>query len=181
MNFTQKIASGFVGLSLFIMPSARAGVEESHKVLWNTLEEVGVELYLNDPDYCHIDEEVAGLYSPLYNVMVICQDERLPISDREVDWTPNDYDTLRHEAHHVVQDCIAGFDNVHMEVFFNDDDELKKFITKALTEEQAGNIIEAYRGGGATNEVIRHELEAFAVANSVSPEIISNVLLRVCG
>ena len=180
MNFTQKIASGFVGLSLLLTPGVKAGVEEDHKVLWNALEEVGIELYLNDPEYCDADQGVAGLYSPRYNVMIICQDERIPISSREVDWTENDYDTLRHEAHHVVQDCVAGLQNGDMSVYFDDEDTYTQFVKTALTEKQINNIVKTYREGGGTDEIIVHEVEAFAVASSIPADSLARAVVKVC-
>jgi hypothetical protein len=180
MNFTQKIASGFVGLSLLLTPGLKAGVEEDHDVLWNALEEVGVELYLNDTEYCDADSGVSGLYSPRLNIMIICQDERIPISSREVEWTDNDYDTLRHEAHHVVQDCVAGLENGNMDVYFGDRDTYTEFVKTALTEEQFDNIVKTYKEGGSSDEVVIHEVEAFAVASSIPPDSIARALVKVC-
>ena len=180
MNFTQKIASGFVGLSLLLTPGVKAGVEEDHDVLWNALEEVGVELYLNDTEYCDADEGVAGLYSPSHNVMIICQDERIPISSREVEWTDNDYDTLRHEAHHVVQDCVAGLENGNMGAYFDDEDTYTEFVKTALTDKQIDRIVKTYRESGGTDEVVVHEVEAFAVASSIPADSIARALVKVC-
>ena len=53
-----------------------------------------------------------------YNSIMICQDDRIETSDQEVEWTENDYDTLRHEAHHVVQDCMKGIDNEQDVIIF---------------------------------------------------------------
>jgi len=180
MNLTQKIASGFVGLSLLLTPGLKAGVEEDHEVLWNALEEVGVELYLNDIEYCDADSGVSGLYSPRLNIMIICQDERIPISSREVEWTDNDYDTLRHEAHHVVQDCVAGLENGDMSTYFDDEDTYSEFVKTALSEKQIDNIVQAYREGGSSDEMVIHEVEAFAVANSIPPDSITRSLLKLC-
>ena len=179
MNIFQKITSGFIGLSLLALPSAKA-LEENHKELWNALEEVGVELYLNDTEYCAADEGVSGLYSPRLNVMVICQDERIPISSREVEWTDNDYDTLRHEAHHVVQDCVAGLENEQMSTYFDDKDTYTEFVKTALTENQFDNIVQTYREGGSSDEMVIQEVEAFAVANSIPPDSIARALLKLC-
>jgi hypothetical protein len=180
MNFTQKIASGFVGLSLLLMPGLKAGVEEDHKVLWNALEEVGVKLHLNDPEFCDAEQGVSGLYSPSHNVMIICQDGRIPISSREVGWTENDYDTMRHEAHHVVQDCVAGLENGNMESYFEDRDTYTEFVTNALTKDQFDSIVKSYREGGSSDEVVIHEVEAFAVASTIPPESIARTLVKMC-
>ena len=112
--------------------------------------------------------------------MVICQD-KAGKAGVEVDWTENDLDTLRHEAHHVVQDCIAGrpFDH-RAELLFDTEEEFTEFITNGLTREEAEWVVKAYTELGVSEEQVLHELEAFATARTVNPNTISDVLLHQC-
>ena len=180
MKFINKLTSGLVGLTLLFSPSVRAETYEEHRVLIDSLEKIGVEFVLNHPDLCDPEAGVSGLYSPTHNVLIVCQDYRSSFSSKEVEWTANDYDTLRHEAHHVVQDCMVGLENGNMGSYFDDSDTYTEFVTGALTDQEIDNIVETYREGGGTDEVVIHELEAFAVANSIPPDSIARALLRVC-
>lgn len=177
MNFFHKFASTVIGATLFFSPSVRADNYQEHQVLWEALESVGVNVVLNHPTFCEGD--AAGLYSPKYNTLVVCQDRRIPISEREVSWTANDYDTLRHEAHHVVQDCVDGIDNEELELFFTRQDSIE-FIKESLTQKQIDRIIRMYTENGADDDTLRLELEAFAVAAEVSPLTIARAVEAVC-
>ena len=58
-----------------------------------------------------------------HGTMVICQENRIKGSHEMVSWTEGDLDTLRHESHHLVQDCIGGSgrgDKVLVPVFKNE-------------------------------------------------------------
>jgi len=177
MQVLRKLATVAVGLSLFGAPSLAKDNSDEHQVLWDSLERKGVEVLLNDTDLC--DGEAAGLYSPVYNVLVVCQDRRLPLTSREVEWTANDYDTLRHEAHHVLQDCLDGLDNDTSVLLFNNG-KLTEFVRNTLTQKQIDRIIKIYSEVGADEHVIKMELEAFAVAQSVSPLTIADSIDEIC-
>ena len=179
MKFINKLTTGLVGLTLFFSPSVRADSYEEHRSLINSLEKVGVEVVLNHPDLCDPEKGAAGLYSPSHNILIVCQDRRSTFSSKEVPWTANDYDTLRHEAHHVVQDCMDGLENRTSENFFPRD-ELSGFVTNTLTEDEFDNIVEVYGEMGSSDEVILMEVEAFAVAKSIDPASISNAISTLC-
>ena len=176
MRLLQKIASSVVGLSLLTIPGVSAKIDPSHDELKRTLNGVGVQVFLNDTELCNGKE--SGMYSPEYNAIIICQDDRIETSDQEVEWTENDYDTLRHEAHHVIQDCMEGIDNQKMSLFFNDKVEYLEFIVMSLTKSQIFYIIESYRS--FDNDVIFNELEAFATARDVKANTIAKGLRSIC-
>jgi hypothetical protein len=157
----------------------KAAVDDDHVVLINSLETIGVEFVLNDVDLCDPEDEVAGLYSPRHNVLVVCQDNRFTMSGKEVEWTANDHDTLRHEATHVLQDCVAGLDNEKMEKYF-DTIEHGRFIKSVLSIEAINNIVEIYEENGSSREIIANELEAFAIALKISPFVIAQQLEEIC-
>ena len=59
-----------------------------------------------NPDRCDT-EKAYGWYWAAANELVVCQENKIKGSNAQVEWTEEDYDTLRHEAHHLVQDCMA--------------------------------------------------------------------------
>ena len=176
MRLLQKIASSAIGLSLLTIPGVSAETNSNHDELKRALNDVGVEVFLNEPELCNGKE--SGMYSPDYNAIMICQDDRIETSDQEVDWTENDYDTLRHESQHVVQDCMEGIDNNKMSLFFSDRVEYLEFVVMGLTKLEFFQIVEAYRS--FDSDIILNELEAFAVAKGVKPNTIAKALRGVC-
>ncbi len=176
MRLIQKITSSVIGLSLLTIPGVSAKIDPSHDELKRALNDVGVEVFLNETKLCNGSK--SGMYSPDYDAIVICQDDRIETSDQEVDWTENDYDTLRHESQHVVQDCMEGIDNNKMSLFFSNEIEYLEFVVMGLTKLEFFQIVEAYRSLG--DDVLLNELEAFAVAKSVKPDTIAKALLGIC-
>ncbi len=176
MRLIQKITSSAIGLSLLTIPGVSAKIDPSHDELKRALNDVGVEVFLNETKLCNGSK--SGMYSPDYDAIVICQDDRIETSDQEVDWTENDYDTLRHESQHVVQDCMEGIDNNKMSLFFSNEIEYLEFVVMGLTKLEFFQIVEAYRSLG--DDVLLNELEAFAVAKSVKPDTIAKALLGIC-
>ena len=72
-------------------------------------------------------------YSGAYNVIngnpflvVTIQDNR-ENSDIVDNWTPNDLDTIRHEAVHAIQDCIDGSVDNELEMIFDYDELVDRF------------------------------------------------------
>ena len=156
---------------------AGVGTMEDHKYLINALESVGVTVKINED----CSDGYMGYYAMNTNTIQICQQGRHPIFEKEVDWTPEDYDTLRHEAHHALQDCMAGtLDDNLMGYYFADDKAWKEYITEALTEEEIGIIIKTYTNNGATEQVIRRELEAFAIAKTINARMLGETIIKMC-
>ncbi len=149
---------------------------EQHESLWNDLQSVGVTIYVNDPASCK-EGGFNGRYISSERRLDVCQDNYQPYT--QVAWTPNDLDTLRHEAHHVLQDCNGKPWDAQLNKVFNPD-ELRELLQSSLTNEQINSIINTYRLNGASDEVIELELEAFSVARSVSAHIIGNKIVEYC-
>ena len=182
MNILAKLASVIVGGTLVLSgTSARAtGAFEDHIVLWRSLQSAGVTTLLNDPEWCSDGSD--GLYFSRDRVLVVCQDNASSLSSKEVNWTSNDLDTLRHEAHHVLQDCLEGrLGDSESKLLFDEEGEFFKFINNRLTQEQVRNIVEAYERQGAPDDVIIKEIEAFAVASSTPPTVIADGINTLCG
>ena len=107
MNIRAFVGTLVGAFSFTVAPVAatNTGSFDDHVHLYNTLESVGVTVLINEPKYC--DGRIDGSYSSRDRILNVCQDNATYMN-REVDWTANDLDTLRHEAHHVIQDCYLG-------------------------------------------------------------------------
>ena len=180
MNIFSKVASTLVGATLLLSPTVKAETHEDHLTLWDALEENGIQVVLNEPEICN-EDDIDGFYIPRLNVLGICKDDRKILTSTEVEWTSNDYDTLRHEAQHAIQDCLSGLNNSESELLFDEKDRFMKFVTSQLTAQQIEQIIEMYSDRGASEEIILMELEAFAVASMNNPLTIANGVNQLCG
>ena len=83
-------------------PVMATGSFEDHQYLFRTLQANGVTLTVNNHIHCR-DGDASGVYHTRTGVLAICQNNRQKAGE-QVAWTQDDLDTLRHEAHHVVQD-----------------------------------------------------------------------------
>ena len=152
------------------MPVLAESSHDDHVRLFDTVKEVGVRVYINPGDVC--DPEVTGkgkfygFYAGANQMMVICQEKALKsgVYNQQYSWTEEDYDTLRHEAHHMVQDCMdrtldAKLDSVY--------DKPTVFASNILTKRKFNWVVETYTRGG--RHMVVMELEAFGVAEQNNP------------
>ena len=181
MNILTKLASVVIGGTLVLSgsPARSDQTMEDHKVLWNSLNSVGITTLLNEPSVCNHGSD--GYYYSRGRTIVVCQDNASKTSSEEVAWTDNDLDTFRHESHHVLQDCLSGTlgDSV-TKLLFDTEESFEDFVGPRLTRSQIGSIIDSYTIQGAPEDVIIKEIEAFAVARSVSPLVIANAIDNSC-
>lgn len=153
---------------------------DDHQNLWNTLESAGVEMFVNDPKFCK-DNWGGGAYvmneSQRKSAMMICQDNGKSVgADNQADWTENDLDSLRHEAHHVVQDCLDGnIADENLVLFFDEAKDHRAFVKNGLSPQMIQAIIKSY-----SKEVVLLELEAFAVAANVDASDIADAVETFC-
>ena len=159
-------------------PAFAGNTLEDHENLRATLSEAGVVTLVNTED---CEPGTDGYYWSKGKTLVVCQDNSRP-NGPLVAWTANDLDTFRHEAHHVVQDCmIGGVGDNASGLYFETIDELKEFLEgSSLTGEQIKRIVEVYREDGVSDKDILEELEAFAVARDVNASSISNAVKSFC-
>lgn len=151
---------------------------KEHMQLVSALRSVGVRIRLNDAMLCK--DNADGVYYSQFRLLVICQDNSV-IPDNVTGWTDNDLDTLRHEAHHVVQDCaMGGLGDSQLALLFQKPEEYDRFINSSLTKDQIKNISRGYGGRGMNSNEVVIELEAFAAAASVSAETIANKVVEFC-
>ena len=146
--------------------------------LWSTLGKLGVTTYINNPDMCDGDND--GSYYPHSADFVVCQDEAKGTA--ETKWTANDLDTLRHEAFHVLQDCMDGFeDNSTLAPYTGSPKALANMLAgSSYTLPQIKAIANSYEEQGASKHVVVLELEAFAAADSLTAKQIESKLIQQC-
>jgi len=182
MNIKKIISSAVAALALTVPSGAFAQTNEFHQkhvYLWDTIHRAGVEILLNDPKHC-TSEEQDGAYLPQSRLLVICQDNARP-GGPQVRWTANDYDTLRHEAHHIIQDCAAGDGLGGYSVTLFDREGLLTFVNQSdLTKDQIERIIKSYQRQGHPLNVVAMEVEAFVTASDVGADLIAEKLIQTC-
>ena len=150
----------------FSMVPAQANTLAAHDRLVGAVRNVGVSIYLNNKE-C-VGASFAGYYASKHRRMVICQDNGIDGSGQQARWTPNDLDTLRHEAHHLTQDCVAGdiADNSLGTVYHKPFEFAQMYFGTIVID----NIVSTYKGLGADRHVQVLEVEAFAVAEMNNPD-----------
>ena len=149
-----------------------------HKRLYDTIHSFGVRVVINHPKYCV--DSVDGSYHSYERILSICQDNA-DYSNKETDWTENDLDTLRHEAHHMIQDCaLGGLGDAQLSLLFGDMAQAKAFVQSVLPQSQQERLmgLDTYSGHNAYRQMI--ELEAFATAAAISPNDITDKMNEVC-
>ena len=173
----KKLATLAAALTL-LMPIAPAQAQSkaSYERLWQAIRAAGVYIYLNPPE-CY-GASYDGVYRSARQAITICQDNGIGGSNQETDWTTNDLDTLRHEAHHVAQDCISGgaannsLDAIYVDTYnfarqFFDDTVIRKIVTR-------------YRILGANDHLAVMEVEAMAVAEMNNPDEQVRTIKKYC-
>lgn len=172
--------------ALSLTPAANAAefLPPDHKALYDAVEQVGVYAYLNVDEVC-LGKEFSGIYtwSQGESALVICQDNRA--GEAEVQWTANDLDTLRHEAWHIVQDCMNGARADAKLSPLGTKEEYQLMMINAavatLGQDRVADIINGYRARGLSDDDVVLEIEAFLVAATTHPSIIANKLVNSCG
>ena len=156
-----------------------------HKPLVEAIQRAGVSYEVNSK---HCEHGMQGFYYRDEDgkyIIGVCQAASYA-GGPEKPWTPNDFDTLRHEAFHLVQDCIVdGEINLVLHQFFDGpggmpgDVGLDKVI-EDLGPERALKIWQSYHKRGLSPEGIYMEIEAFSVARFVSPGDIAKLISKFC-
>lgn len=160
---------------------------EAHVQLVRAIRSVGVDVYFNPP-MCKKETDknrLSGFYASSHKALVICQDNAKNDSQL-VEWTDNDLDTIRHEAQHLVQDCLDGIGDdslVNMfEVSPTDGTmSLGEFVkASGLPSELILHIAESYSRQGATEHILNLEYEAWATAYGVDAIMIAEAVTNTC-
>ena len=154
MNFIGKTLASIIAASSVMVP-VQANTFEDHTELARAVASTGVKLLINVPA-CQTENSY-GWYNSRKSQLVICQENAT--DEKMVTWTAEDLDTLRHEAHHVVQDCIDNVLDGNLDTVYVDPDQL---IGTVLTKAQIIEILNWYEDATDARKI--HELEAFSVA-----------------
>ncbi len=167
MNLKALALAAVTATSMIAAPAAEAkGTYAEHGQLGDTIRATGVNLMFN-PKMC-AERDAMGWYWGYGSEMVICQ-ENHTASDgywNEVQWTEEDLDTLRHEAQHLIQDCMDGSRNGRLGSVYKYPVGLAK---GTLSQRHIEQIIKSYRADGASEHIVVMELEAFSVAAMNDP------------
>lgn len=169
--------------ALSFIPSVAKSMslDDNHSNLIKSLQNSGVTVVIN-PLKC-LDENIDGGYLSSHNLVFVCQDNMEKVYS-VVGWTDNDLDTLRHESHHVIQDCNGTplGDNL-LEPLFSEP-QIVDFAQELFSEERIGQLIDYYWDESMpekqSKNLLYNELEAFVVAESVSAGSIAEKVELVC-
>ena len=153
--------------------------ELQHKRLLNDVESLGVQVVIND-GYCEKLNMLNGFYFNKKKQLYICQDNRL-IDGKIVEWTENDFDTIRHEAFHLIQDCIDGkLGDGKYKSFYSDDELIQVVLDSGITMKRLRKYVNLYTILGESSHGIMLELEAISSSKVMSADDISKMLNDVC-
>ena len=133
-------------------PSIFAGLDANHMAIVEQSFAHGVPVVL-DTETC-LNEGMAGYYNG--RVIAICMTGN--------GWDEENKDTLRHEAHHLVQDCRDTYLNGRLNAVYTDPIGLAK---SWLGDRRIAGILNAY--AEASDHIKVMELEAFSVAAMNDP------------
>ena len=156
-------------------------LDDNHNKLIRSLQNSGVTVVIN-PLEC-LNDGIDGGYFSSHNLVFVCQDNMQKVYST-VGWTDNDLDTLRHESHHVIQDCNGTplGDNL-LEPLFSEP-QIVDFAQELFSEERIGQLIDYYWDESMpekqSKNLLYNELEAFVVAESVSAGSIAEKVDLVC-
>lgn len=169
-----KALATLIALTATALPTLARSSHEAHVLLARAVEKTGVKVYVNGK-ICD-ERQTYGMYIPSHQAVVICQENRVKGSDDTVQWTEEDYDTLRHEVHHVVQDCRDGLNGALHAVYTKP----IEFGVHVMGRDKAIGIAKMYEDNGASEHMQVMEIEAFAVAQLNDPAEQIQDIQRYC-
>jgi hypothetical protein len=168
----KKLTASVLGfIAVFSPLEVLAGSNHSQHIdLLRAALNTGIDFKVNPPT-CDRDRAL-GWYWANRNELVVCQQNKMVGSSQEVTWTEEDYDTLRHEVHHLVQDCMSRNNrDGHLGAVYENPIGLGKSV---LGDSIVSRIRYAYRD--KDEHTIMMELEAFSVASMNQPlEQVSDI------
>ena len=161
-NFKAFTLAALAAVTTIIPTAVEAkNVDRGHMTLAQTAAKTGVDIKIN-PTEC-FKGDTFGWYWAAKNELVICQ-ERRTRANVETYWTEEDFDTLRHEVQHLVQDCRDGRRDGSLDAVYTSPIDLAKNV---LGTQGIQNILETY--SEASDHIKVMELEAFSVAAMNDP------------
>jgi len=142
-----------------------------HVTLARAIERSGVDLQINPSDCAA--RTALGWYNSLERRMVVCLE-----GGPGAKWTAEDLDTLRHEAQHLIQDCVAGdhHDGALAPMF----DDVAGMGRQYIGQDAIDRIVEQYASQGAPLPVLILEVEAFTAAAMDVPVAQAEAIGQFC-
>jgi hypothetical protein len=107
-NLITRIATTLMVLPMAFNSPAKANTMDDHVRLLGAVQSTGVTVKIN-PDECDEENNAYGwfgTYQSGQQELVVCQVNKITGVSEMVRWSAEDLDTIRHEAHHLVQDCM---------------------------------------------------------------------------
>lgn len=157
------IAATLAATSALVPIEAQASSFQDHVTLAGVVESTGIVLKVNPVECGETKVKTFGWYSAVGREMVICQENGTP-GGPMVNWTAEDLDTLRHEAQHLIQDCMDTKLDGRLDTVYRYPIILG---LEVIGEEGVANVSRVYHE--APSHVIILEIEAFAVAAMNDP------------
>jgi hypothetical protein len=177
----KSLMTSMAVLALSVAPVSAMTQEErnQHTDLVDALSEVNITISVNEKEHCFsLTDRFYGFYNPSKRLIAICQEKAQEWNGEVIRFSEEDLDTLRHEAHHLVQDCRDGKIDGRMVPFFTGESR-ESFLSNYPKREQE-RVRATYGESGGSPELITLEIEAFAVAETVGADSIANAVRRVC-
>ena len=172
MNIKTILTTLTLAASTIVPMGAEASTFNDHIRLAQAVQSTGTQVKIN-PKECGATEAF-GWYWARKSELVICQENGTP-GGPEVRWTAEDLDTLRHEAHHLVQDCMDRSLDGALDSVYQNPIRLGK---ETLGERGMVAVAEAYSESG--DHIIVMEIEAFSVAAINDPSTQVNDIASFC-
>ena len=165
---------------LFVSLPVSASTEElQHKRLLNVVESLGVQVAIND-SYCKKLNMFNGFYINKKKQLYICQDNSL-MDGKIVEWTENDFDTIRHETFHLIQDCIDGkLGDGKYKSFYSDDELIQVVLDSGITMKRLQRYVNLYTILGESSHGTMLEMEAISSSKVMSADDITEKIIDVC-
>ena len=167
-----------LALTAIVAPQASANTFDDHNHLLDMVKATGVTVKIN-PAACDTMNAM-GWFATMRDgsqYMVICQENKVKGSSAQVRWTAEDLDTVRHEAHHLTQDCMDGRQDGSLGAVYKRPVELGY---RVMGHDKTNWVAESYAEGGASGHIQVMEIEAFAVAQMNDPIDQANDIRRYC-
>ena len=175
MNIFKTVALTTLTAIATATPALAGSSHSAHVALSKAVQRAGIDVYVNH-EICD-EGNSYGMYIPAHSAIVICQENRVKGSRNTVAWTEEDYDTLRHEVHHVVQDCMDSTYNGVLGAVYKEPIE---FGVSVMGKAKAIRIAQLYEQQGASEHIQVMEIEAFAVAAQNNPQEQIEDINRYC-
>ena len=171
-NFSKITLSALTALATLAPGALASSNYPAHITLGNTIRSTGITFKIN-PSECW-ERSALGWYWAYGNEMAICQQNKRSVGV-ETQWTEEDLDTLRHEAQHLIQDCMDGSRQGALNSVYKNP---VGFVKSTLSDHGIRSIQKAYSELG--EHIIMMELEAFAVASLNQPIEQAQDISRYC-